>query len=1051
MFSQFFINRPVFTWVIAFIITGLGIFSISKLSIEQYPNIAPPQISITAIYPGASAQTLENTVTQVIEQNLTGIDNLRYIQSNSSSSGQASISLTFEPGTDPDIAQVQTQNKVSQSLSSLPSRVQQLGVPVEKAGSSYALIIGFYSKDDSMSRNDISDFLASNLEEPLSRVDGVGQIGTFGPENAMRIWLNPQQMNNFKVSTMDIANALQEQNVQLATGEIGGAPSVEGQQINATITAQSLLTSVEDFENIIVASTQSGATVTLKDVARVEIGSENYAIIGRWNRKPASGISIQLSPGSNALQTIAAVKERVKELDPIIPDSLEVVYPIDIAPFIQTSIYNVVQTLVIAVLLVIAVIYVFLQTFRATFIPAVAIPIVIFGTFIFLFIFGFSINVLTLFALVLAIGMLVDDAIVVTENIERQLEEDENLSAKEASKIAMKEISGALVGTTAVIWAVFLPMSLFEGSVGVIYRQFAVTISVAMGISLFIALTLSPALCAQILKAGKAQKTKGPFGWFNRNFDRMRSGQERLLKICLTNKIILPFLFFILIGVSVFLFVKIPTSFLPEEDQGRMFSLIQGPPSSTLERTIEINKQVEDFYLDQTNGAVEGLFTAAGFSFSGQAQNVGIAFIKLKDFEERSIENSVFNIRDKAGVLMGIPDSMVFPIVPPAVSALGNASGFEFQLTDQGGIGAQRLMQATNQFLGMANQSPLLTQVRYGGLADSPQYKLDIDRTKTRALGLSIDSVNQTLGAALGGIYVNDFLQNGRIKRVYVQADAPYRMMPEDIDNLYVRNNQGAMVKMSEIASGAWTYGSPKLTRFNGSSSKSIQGSAAPGVSSGEALMEVVNIVEKLPEGVGIEWTGLSYEEQKSGNQTLLLYTISALMVFLVLAALYESWIIPLAIILMVPMGIFGAVALTWITGQSNDVYFQVGLLMTIGLAAKNAIMIVEFARTKVQDGMRVYDAALYATSKRFRPILMTSLTFVLGVLPLAFATGPGSGAQNAISIGVLGGITATTIFVVFFSPYFFLWVYRLFNRFKEDDGQKDEVQEQQDGGQYDA
>lgn len=1050
MFSQFFINRPVFTWVIALIMTGVGIFSITKLPIEQYPNIAPPQIAITATYPGASAQTLENTVTQIIEQNLTGIDNLRYIQSNSSSSGQATINLTFEPGTDPDIAQVQTQNKVSQSLSSLPSRVQQLGVPVEKAGSSYALIVGFYSKDGSMSRNNISDFLASNLEEPLSRVDGVGQIGTFGPENAMRIWLNPQQMNNYRVSIGDVTNALQEQNVQLATGEIGGAPSIEGQQINATITAQSLLTSVEDFESIIVASTQGGATVTLKDIARVEIGAESYAVIGRWNRQPASGISIQLSPGANALQTIQAVKERVIELDPIIPDSLEVVYPIDIAPFIQTSIYNVVQTLVIAVLLVIAVIYVFLQTFRATFIPAIAIPIVIFGTFVFLFIFGFSINVLTLFALVLAIGMLVDDAIVVTENIERQLEEDDNLSAEQASKNAMKEISGALVGTTAVIWAVFLPMSLFDGSVGVIYRQFAVTISIAMGISLFIALTLSPSLCAQILKAGKPQKTKGFFGWFNRNFNRIRSGQENLLKASLKSKFILPVIFFILIGVTTFLFVKIPTSFLPDEDQGRMFSLIQAPPSATLERTIEINKQVEDFYLDQTDGAVEGLFTAAGFSFSGRAQNVGIAFIKLKDFDERGTENSVFNIRDKAGVLMGIPDSLVFPIVPPAVSALGNASGFEFQLIDQGGIGAERLTAATNQFLGLANQSPLLTQVRYGGLADSPQYKLDIDRTKTGALGLSINSVNQALSVALGGIYVNDFLQNGRIKRVYVQADAPYRMMPEDIDDLYVRNNQGDMVKMSEVASGSWTYGSPKLTRFNGTSSRQIQGTAAPGVSSGEALTEVLNLAAKLPAGVGVEWTGLSYEEQESGNQTLLLYTISAFMVFLVLAALYESWIIPLAIILMVPMGIFGAVGLTWLTGQSNDVYFQVGLLMTIGLAAKNAIMIVEFARTKVTEGMRVYDAAIYATSKRFRPILMTSLTFVLGVLPLAFATGPGSGAQNAISIGVLGGITATTIFVVFFSPFFFLWVYRLFNRYKGDD-QKRLDQDDRDGGQYDA
>jgi multidrug efflux pump len=1049
VFSQFFINRPIFTWVAAIIITALGILSIFRLPIEQYPNIAPPQIEISATYPGASAETLENTVTQIIEQNLTGIDNLRYINSSSSSSGRAAITLTFEPGTDPDIAQVQTQNKVSQSISSLPSLVQQLGVPVEKSGSSYALIVGFYSKDGSMSRNDISDFLASSLEEPLSRVSGVGQIQTFGPEKAMRIWLNPQKMNNFSITTLDVVQALREQNIQLATGEIGGAPSVEGQQLNATITAQSLLTSVKEFEKIILKVSNQGANVTIGDVARVEIGAESYNIIGRWNRQPASGIAIQLSPGSNALSTIQAVKDKVDELDSIIPDSLQVVYPIDISPFIETSIFNVIKTLLMAIVLVVVVIFVFLQTFRATLVPAVAIPIVIFGTFAFLLAFGYSINVLTLFAMVLAIGMLVDDAIVVTENIERKLEEDENLTPEKASKEAMGEITGALIGTTAVIWAVFLPMSFIDGSIGVIYRQFAVTISIAMGISLLVALTLSPSLCSQILKQGNQQKSKGFFGWFNRNFSRLRKGQDNLLKKLLKSKFILPVFFFVIVAISIIIFLRVPTSFLPDEDQGRMFTLITGPSSSTLEQTIEVNKQVEDFYLEQTDGAVEGLFTAAGFSFSGRAQNVGIAFIKMADWEKRGVEKSVFKIKDQAfGALSTVKDAMIFPIVPPAVSALGNASGFEFQLLDQGGVGQEVLEQGTNQFLQEANSNPLLSQVRFNGLSDSPQYNLDVDFVKARAYGLPIETINQTLSVALGGTYVNDFLKDGRIKRVYVQADAPYRMLPQDIENLYMRNMQGDMVRMSEIAKGQWTYGSPKLTRFNGSSAREIQGSTAPGISSGDALAEVLKIAEKLPKGLQVAWTGLSYEEQQSGNQTFFLYLISAGMVFLVLAALYESWTIPLAIILIVPLGIFGAVLSTWATGQANDVYFQVGLLMTIGLAAKNAILIVEFARTQVQQGMRYYDAAIFATEKRFRPIIMTSLTFILGVLPLAFANGPGSGAQNAISIGVLGGITATTIFVVFFAPFFFLWVFRVCVKKQSNDDLNDQEEEKSNQGE---
>ena len=1028
MISKFFINRPIFAWVIAIVIMGVGSLAITSLPVEQYPNIAAPKISISVIYPGASAQTLENTVTQVIEQNLTGIDNLRYIQSQSSSSGRASINLTFEPGTDADIAQVQTQNKVSQAESSLPQAVQRLGVAVRKAGSSYALIVGFYSTDDSYGRNEISDFLASNLEEPLSRIDGVGQIRTFGPEHAMRIWLNPQSMNNLNITTQDVINAVQEQNVQLATGQIGGAPSVEGQQLNATITSQSLLETVAEFEAILLTVNQDGSQATLGDVARVEIGAESYSIIGRYNRQPASGIAIELTPNANALQTIQAVKDRIQEFSDIIPEQLEIAYPLDISPFVEASIYEVIKTLLIAVLLVILVLYAFLQTSRATFIPTVAIPVVLLGTFGVLYAFGYSINILTLFALVLAIGMLVDDAIVVTENIENKLENDPNMTPKDASVKAMKEISGALIGTTVVIWAVFIPITFFEGSTGVIYRQFAVTISVAMGFSLFIALTLSPSLCAIVLKQGKTEKKTGFFGLFNRGFKKLKGGHENLLVKLLASRIVLPLVFLAMIAVTVGVFVKIPTSFLPDEDQGRMFTLVSGPVSSTLQQTVEKNKQIEDFYLDQTNGAVEGIFTAAGFSFSGNSQNVGIGFIKMKPWAQRGESQSVFQISEQAGkALSTVPDAMIIPIVPPAVAALGNSSGFEFQLVDRAGLGQAALNDAMQQFIGEANESGLLNRVRFNGLPPSPQYDIDIDSGKARALGVPIATINQTLSTALGGSYINDFIENGRIKKVYAQADAEYRMLPTDIERWHVRNASGGMVPLSTFGSGEWTYGPSKLTRFNGKSSREVQGEAAKGISSGEALNQVSKLVGNLPEGIGLQWTGLSYEEKQSGGQAWIVYMISIIAVFLALAALYESWTIPLAIMLTVPLGIFGAVIATWGAGQANDVYFQVGLLMTIALAAKNAILIIEFAKTNLEEGMSVYDSAVTAAKQRLRPILMTSLTFILGVMPLAFASGPGSGAQNAISIGVLGGITATTVFVLFFAPFFFIWVMRLF------------------------
>lgn len=1030
MISKFFIDRPIFAWVIAIVITGVGSLALTSLPVEQYPNIVAPKISISVTYPGASAQALESTVTQVIEQNLTGIDNLRYIQSESSSSGRASINLTFEPGTDADIAQVQTQNKVSQAESSLPQAVQRQGVSVRKAGSTYSLIVSFYSTDDSYGRNEISDFLVSNLEEPLSRIDGVGQVRTFGPQHAMRIWLNPQSMFNLNITTQDVIRSVQQQNVQLATGQIGGAPSVEGQQLNATITTQSLLENVSEFEAILLSVDQNGSEVTLGDVARIEIGAENYSVIGRYNRRPASGIAIELTPDANALQTIQAVKNKVAEFSDIIPEQLEIAYPVDISPFVEASIDEVVKTLLIAIVLVVFVIFVFLQTLPATFIPTVAIPVVLLGTFAFLYVFGYSINILTLFALVLAIGMLVDDAIVVTENIENKLENDPNMTPKEASFRAMKEISGALIGTTAVIWAVFIPVTFFEGSTGVIYRQFAVTISIAMGISLFIALSLSPSLCSIILKQGKKGKKTGFFGLFNRGFKKLKDGHESLLEKLLAGRFVLPFVFFGMIAVAVGLFLKIPTSFLPEEDQGRMFTLVNGPVGSTLQQTVEKNKKIEDFYLDQTNGAVEGIFTAAGFSFSGNSQNVGIGFIKLKPWAQRGVGQGVFQISEQAGkALSTVSDAMIIPLVPPAVSALGNSSGFEFQLVDRAGLGQQALNEAMKLFIAEANQSEQLSRVRFNGLPSGPQYDIEIDSGKAQALGVPIAEINQTLSTALGGSYINDFIEKGRIKKVYAQADAEYRMLPTDIEQWHMRNAMGKMVPLSTFSDGEWTYGASKLTRFNGNSSREVQGEAAKGVSSGEALNHIVKLVENLPAGIGLQWTGLSYEEKESGGQAWVVYMISIFAVFLALAALYESWSIPLTIMLTVPLGIFGAILATWATGQANDVYFQVGLLMTIALAAKNAILIIEFAKTNLENGMSAYDSAITAAKQRLRPILMTSLTFILGVMPLAFASGPGSGAQNAISIGVLGGIAATTVFVLFFAPYFFIMIMRLSNQ----------------------
>ncbi len=1033
--AKFFIDRPVFAWVIAIIIMLAGVLAIRTLPVEQYPKIAPPTVSIAASYPGASAETVENAVTQVIEQRLTGIDQLRYYNS-SSQDGSMTINITFEPGVDPDIAQVQTQNKVQGAVSLLPQEVQAQGVTVTKSNDTFLLVVGIYSEDGSVSQGDLGDLLASNFRDPLSRINGIGSVTVFGSQHAMRIWMDPAKLYSYNMTPVDVQAAIVQQNTDVSAGQLGALPAIEGQQINATVTAQSRLQTAEDFENIILRVNTDGGQVRLSDVARVELGSESYGTIARYKRQPATGLAVSLATGANALDTANAVKAKVEELSKFLPENVKVIYPFDSTPYIKLSINSVVQTLIEAVVLVFFVMLLFLQNLRATLIPTIAVPVVLLGTFAILSAFGFSINVLTMFAMVLAIGLLVDDAIVVVENVERVMSE-EGLPPKEATKKSMEQITGALIGIAVVLSAVFIPMAFFAGSAGSIYRQFSITIVSAMGLSVLVALVLSPSLCATFLKHNKDEgrrKTTGFFGWFNRHFNALRARYEKTASYMARRILRFVVLYGLLLAIVAYVFMSLPKSFLPDEDQGTMFVMVNAPAGATAERTLESVKQVEDYMLEQQGENVEHLFTIVGFSFSGAAQNAALGFVRMKDWELRpGAHQSVFSIAGQAyGAFSQIKDASAFAFFPPPIQELGNASGFDFQLVDKAGLGHTALMNARNQLLGMAAQNPSLVGVRPNGLNDVPQFKINIDNQKASSMGLSLSDINSTLQIAWGSRYVNDFLDKGKIKKVFLQSDAAHRMKPEDLEDWYVKNNLGQMVAFSRFAETEWVYGSPKLERFNGESSVNVQGSAAPGVSTGEAMDAIQGIVDQLPEGIELAWSGLSYEEKQSGSQAPALYALSVLIVFLSLAALYESWAVPFAVILAVPLGILGAVVASRWFGLANDVYFQVALLTTVGLASKNAILIVEFAKELKDQGMDLYEAVALSAKQRFRPIVMTSLAFILGVTPLALSDGAGAASQNAIGIAVMGGMIASTVLAILFVPMFYVMVQKVFRKQKD-------------------
>ena len=1033
--ANFFIRRPIFAWVLAIILMLAGALAIMQLPVAQYPTIAPPAVSISANYPGADAQTVQDTVTQVIEQNMNGIDNLMYMSSTSDSAGSVTITLTFQSGTDPDIAQVQVQNKLQLATPLLPQEVQQQGISVEKSSSSFLMVAGFVSDNPQTTQDDISDYVASNVKDSISRLNGVGDVQLFGAQYAMRIWLDANLLNKYQLTPVDVINQLKVQNDQIAAGQLGGTPALPGQQLNASIIAQTRLKDPEEFSKVTLRVNSDGSVVRLKDVARVELGGENYNVVARINGKPASGLGIKLATGANALDTATAIKAKLVELQPFFPQGMKVVYPYDTTPFVKISIHEVVKTLFEAIVLVFLVMYLFLQNIRATLIPTIAVPVVLLGTFAVLAAFGYSINTLTMFGMVLAIGLLVDDAIVVVENVERVMMEDK-LPPKEATEKSMSQIQGALVGIAMVLSAVFIPMAFFGGSTGAIYRQFSITIVSAMALSVLVALILTPALCATLLKPVSAdhhEKKSGFFGWFNAKFDRsVNHYTDSVSGIVRNTGRYLVIYLVIVVGMAV-LFLRLPTSFLPEEDQGVFLTMIQLPSGATQERTQNVLDQVTHYYLNDEKANVESVFTVNGFSFSGQGQNSGMAFVSLKPWEERSgDENSVESIIARAThAFSQIRDGLVFPFNMPAIVELGTATGFDFELIDQGGLGHTALTSARNQLLGMVAQHPdLLVRVRPNGLEDTAQFKLDVDQEKAQALGVSLSDINETISAALGGYYVNDFIDRGRVKKVYVQADAKFRMLPEDINNLYVRSANGEMVPFSTFSSAHWVYGSPRLERYNGMPSMELLGEAAPGRSTGEAMALMEELASKLPSGIGHDWTGMSYQERLSGNQAPALYAISLIVVFLCLAALYESWSIPFSVMLVVPLGVVGALLAASLRGMNNDVYFQVGLLTTIGLSAKNAILIVEFAKDLMdKEGRGLIEATLEASRMRLRPILMTSLAFILGVMPLVISRGAGSGAQNAVGTGVMGGMLTATLLAIFFVPVFFVVVRRRFNK----------------------
>lgn len=1027
--AKFFINRPIFAWVIAILIMLAGGLAVSQLPIEQYPEIAPPSVQISVNYPGATAETLEETVTQVIEQNMNGIDNLMYLSSQSDSAGSATITLTFESGTDADIAQVQVQNKLQLAEPLLPQEVQQQGIVVSKSSSSFLMVVALVATDDRLNQQDLSDYLSSNIQDPISRTPGVGNVQLFGAPYAMRIWLNPEALNNYEMTTTEVLTAIEAQNNQVAAGQLGGAPAVEGQRINASIIAQTRLESSEEFANILLRVNSDGSQVRLRDVARVELGGQDYSTIARYDGKPATGLAIQLATGANALSTAEAVKETIADLEPFFPAGAEMVIPYDTTPFVEISISEVVKVLFEAVILVFLLMFLFLQNWRTTIIPTLAIPVVILGTLGIMSVFGFSINTLTMFGMVLSIGLLVDDAIVVVENVERLMSE-EGLSPKQATIKSMGQITGALVAIGLVMAAVFVPMAFFGGSTGAVYRQFSLTIISAMALSVLVAIIFTPALCATLLKKVEKgdHKAKGVLGWFNTKLDNATNKYQGSVASILKRTGRFTLIYAGLVLLLGFLFLRMPNSFIPSEDRGVFLTQMQLPVGSTQEQSLNTMKKIEKYYLEEEE-AVRSVFSVVGFSFSGSSQNAGLAFVRLQDWEDRTDANlSVDAVVGRAmGYFSTLREAMVFAFNLPSIPELGTANGFNLFLQDRGGLGHDALLQARNQLLGMAAQEEMLTGVRPNGLEDAPQFRIDVDFEKAVALGLTISDINQTLSTTWGSSYVNDFIDRGRVKRVYVQADAEYRMVPEDVDNWYVRNNEGDMVPFSAFSTTHWEYGPQRLERYAGVPAMEIQGEAAPGFSSGDAMNKMEELIGQLPTGIGFEWTGISLEEKTSGDQAPMLYAISLLIVFLCLSALYESWSIPFAVMLVVPLGVLGAVIAASLRGLDNDVYFQVGLLTTVGVSARNAILIVEFAKDLQAQGAELLEATLEAVRLRLRPILMTSLAFTFGVLPLAISSGAGAASRHAIGTGVMGGMIGGTILAIFFVPLLYYVVRKRF------------------------
>jgi hydrophobe/amphiphile efflux-1 (HAE1) family protein len=1035
--ARFFINRPIFAIVIAILIMLAGALSILTLPIEQYPPIAPPTVQVSTTYPGASATTVNDVVVQVIEQQMSGIDNLIYLSSVSDDTGQSTTTLTFAPGTDPNIAQVQVQNKLQLAVPQLPAAVQQSGVRVTKSTNAFLMVVGFISADNSMSKFDIANYVVSHVQDPLSRVNGVGALSVYGSQYAMRIWLDLNKLNAYALTPLDVTAALAAQNVQISGGQLGGTPAVPNQQLNATITEATLMRTPADFGAILLKALPDGSQVRLRDVARIVLGAESFAIDNQYNGQPASGIAVQLATGANALQTANGVRAQLDLLKPYFPPGLQVVFPNDTTPFIRISIQEVVKTLLEGVALVVLVMFLFLQNWRATLIPAIAVPVVLLGTFGLMAALGFTINTLSMFGLVLAIGLLVDDAIVVVENVERVMTE-EKLPPKAATTKAMGQITGALIGVAMVLCAVFVPVAMSSGTVGAIYREFSLTIVAAMLLSVFVALTLTPALCATLLRAPDREHAvrHGFFGWFNRRFDWARDHYASGVRGVMARTGRWTVIYLAIVAAVGLLFVRLPTAFVPNEDQGFFFVQVATPPGATQQRTGAVLADVSQYLLGQESAAVDAAFIVNGNNFAGRGQSQGMVFVHLKDWSRRTAADQSVQalIARTAQHFAGYRDATITPVNPPPIRGLGTSAGFDFELEDRGGLGHDALVQARNQLLDMARSDPNLAQVRANGLDDNATFTIAVDREKASVLGVALADVDQTFSIAWGSRFVNNFLDtDNRIKRVYVQADAPFRMNPEDLNLLYVRNAKGTMTPFTSFAAGRWTYGSPKVERYNGVAALEIQGQAAPGRSTGQAMLAMEALAKRLPQGIGFEWTGLSLQQQQSGSQAPYLYALSVIVVFLSLAALYESWTIPLSVILVLPIGVLGALLAATLVGVPNGVFFQVALLTTIGLGAKNAILIVEFARELHEEGRSALEAAAEAAKLRMRPIVMTSMAFLLGVLPLAIAHGAGSASQNEIGVAVIGGMLAATFVGPLLVPMFFEVVSRRLGRSKRE------------------